>query len=164
MAKKKRSISIPTQLRKQCPACDFYYPHIIPYGDEAEEKLKEFLLYQILESKFTGTKRERSIAQLGLYWKCCTVVAELLSDHNNQWEKEDIDFEVKITVGKKNPWMIKHFKMVNGIPYIEPISISFPNLKVLDANKYFDKAFRELADMAQMTEDELVALAKSKMR
>ena len=164
MSKKKRSVKIPTQIRKQCPACDFYFPHVIPYGDEAEEKLKEFLLYQILESVFAGTKKERSIAQLGLYWKTCDVVRELLSDQNNQWEKEDIDFEVKTQVSKKHPWMIKRFKVINGIVHIELISIAFQNLKVLDANKFFDKAFKELADMAQMTVDELVALAKSKMR
>ena len=41
------------------------------------------ILCDSLESKFTGTKRGRSITQLGLYWKCCATVAELLSDHNN---------------------------------------------------------------------------------
>ena len=162
--KKKRSIRIPTQIRKQCPACDFHFAHIVPYGDESEEKLKEFLLYQILESTFTGTKKERSIAQLGLYWKCCDVVAEHLSDHNNQWQKEDIDFEIKTQVGKKHPWMIKRFKMINGIAHIELISIAFQNLKVLDANKFFDKGFKELADMASMTVDELINLAKSRMK
>jgi hypothetical protein len=162
--KKKRKIKIPTQLRKQCPACDFQFLHYIPYGYEAEEKSREFLLYQILESQFTGSTRERSIAQLGLYWKCCSVVAELLSDHNNQWIRQDIDFEVKIQVGKKNPWIIKRFKMVNGVPHVELISIAFQNLRVLDANKFFDKGFKELAGMVKMSVDELVALAKSKMK
>jgi hypothetical protein len=162
--KKKRSIRIPTQLRKQCPACEFQYLHYIPFGDEAEENSREFLLYQILESVFTGSKKERSIAQLGTYWKCCEVVAELLSDHENIWDKEDIDFEVKAIVGKKHPWMIKRFKIIRGIAHVELISIAFQNLKVLDANKFFDKAFKELADMASMTVDELIALAKSKMR
>lgn len=164
MSKKKRSITIPTQIRKQCPACSFHFLHLIPYGDESEEKIREFLLNQILESKFTGSTRERSIAQLGLYWACCKLVAELVSDHNNQFTKEDIDLEIKIKIGKKHTWLIKRFKVVSGIVYIEPISIAFANLRVLSANKYFDMAFRELADLGQMTEDELIALAKSKMR
>jgi len=162
--KKKRSINIPTQLRHKCPACEFFFWHYIPYGDEALEKSKEHALYQILESKFTGTKRERSIAQLGLYWKCCDTVAELLSDHNNQFIKEEVDFEVKIRVGKKHTWMMKRLKAVGGIVYIEPISISFQNLDHLEANKFFDKGFKELADMVEMTEDELVAQAKARMR
>jgi len=161
--KKKRSINIPTQLRHKCPACEFFFWHYIPYGDEALEKSKEHALYQILESKFTGTKRERSIAQLGLYWKCCDTVAELLSDHNNQFIKEEVDFEVKIRVGKKHTWMMKRLKAVGGIVYIEPISISFQNLDHLEANKFFDKGFKELAGMVGMTEDELVEQAKARM-
>lgn len=164
MKKKKRSITVPTQLGKQCPACDFHFLHLVPYGDESEEKIREFILYQILESKLTGTTRERSIKQLGLYWACCKEVAELTSDHNNILDRRDIDFDVKIKVAKKHPWMIKRFRVVNGIAHIEMISIAFQNLKVLEANKYFDKGFKELASMAQMAEDELIATAKSKMK
>ena len=162
--KKKRSINIPTQLRHRCPACEFLFWHYIPYGDEALEKSKEHALYQILESKFTGTKRGRSITQLGLYWKCCATVTELLSDHNNQFIDKEIDFEVKIRVGKKHTWMIKRFKSVGGIVYIEPISISFQNLDHLEANKFFDKGFKELAGMVEIDEDELVEQAKARMR
>ena len=163
MKKRKRSINIPIQLRHTCPACEFRYWHYIPYGDEALEKSKEHTVYQVLESKITGTKRERSIQQLNLYWKCCAVVAELTSDHNNQLIKEDVDLDVKIRVGKKHTWMIKRFRVVSGVAYIEPISIAFQNLKHLEANKFFDKGFKELADMVGMDEEELVAQAKSRM-
>ena len=162
--KKKRSIKIPIQLRHNCPACEFRYWHYIPYGDEALEKSKEHTVYQILESKITGTKKERSIIQLNLYWKSCDTVAELLSDHNNQFIKEEIDFEVKIRVGKKHTWMMKRLKSVGGIVYIEPISIAIQNLGHLEANRFFDKGFKELADMVEMTVDELVAQAKARMR
>ena len=162
-AKKKRSINIPTQLRHRCPACEFLFWHYIPYGDEAEEKSKEFTLYQILESKITGTKRERSLAELNLYWKCCGLVAELLSDHNKILNKQDVDFEIKTRIAKDNPSMIKRFKMIDGILYIEPISISFANMKRLESRKYFPKAFPMLADMVEMTEDELIAQAKARM-
>jgi hypothetical protein len=137
MAKKKRKIKIPTQLRKQCPACDFQFLHLVPYGNESEERLREFHLNQILEGSLKGSTRERSIKQLGLYWACCTFVAEQTSDHENRFIKEDIDFEVKIQVSKKHPWLIKRFKMVNGILHMELISIAFANLRVLEANRYF---------------------------
>lgn len=158
--KRKRSIKIPLQLRHQ-QGTGLYYA---PYGDEAIEKSGEFALYQIVEGTLKGTKKERSIAQHGLYWACCTLVAELVSDHENIYSKEDIDFKIKLIIGQKHPWMIKQFKVVKGIAYIELISISFANMKRLEANKFFDKAFPELATLPGLTEDELIARAKARMK
>ena len=58
---------------------------------------------------------------------------------------------------------MKRIKVVSGIVYIEPISIAFQNLDHLEANKFFDKGFKELAGMVEMDEDELVAQAKARM-
>ena len=161
--KKKRSINIPIQLRHTCPACEFRYWHYIPYGDEALEKSKEHMVYQVLESKITGTERERSIVELNTYWACCGLAAELLSDHNKILSKQDVDFDVKMRVAKDNPSMIKRFKMIDGIVYIEPISISLANMKRLESRKYFPKAFPIMAGMVDMDEEKLVAEAKSRM-
>lgn len=158
--KRKRSIKIPLQLRHH-QGIGLYYA---PYGDEAIEKSGEFTLYQIVDGTLKGTKKERSLAQLGLYWSCCTLVAELISDHENVFGKEDVDFKIKLIIGQKYPWMIKQFKVVKGIAYIELISISFANMPRLAANKYFDKAFPELGSMVGLTEDELIARSKERMR
>ncbi len=120
------------------------------------EAFKTYEINQILRAKLTGHKKPRSILQLQLYWVKCGHVAQLLSDHTTQFTKNDIDFEVKIKVAKEHPSMIKRFKSVNGIVYMEPISISFQNMPHLEACNFFDFAFVIMAGMANTTVDELL--------
>jgi hypothetical protein len=160
MTKKKRSTEIPLQYKWTLETGH----HCIPYGDEAIEKIKEFPVNQVLDSKLTGSKKARSYAQLGLYWACCKTAAELLSDHENILDRRDIDFEVKIRVAKKKPELIRRFKIVSGITYLEPISTSFANMKHLEACRYYDPAMKKIAKMVGMTVEELVAEAKSRMK
>jgi len=157
--KKKRSINIPLQLRWEVGR-SFY---CVPYGDEAVEKIKEFTVNQVLDSKLTGSKKARSYAQLGLYWACCSTAAELLSDHDNILDRRDIDFDAKIRVAKKKPELIRRFKIVGGITYLEPISTSFANMKHLEACRYYDHALKEIGKMVSMSVDRLIAEAKARM-
>lgn len=158
-------IEIQTQLLTNCPLCGqnfglFYLPH----GDESIEESKKYKLNQILKNKISGIAKPRSIEQLNTYWACCKLVAELVSDHNNIFSKNDIDFEVKTKVSKNHPSMIKRFKMISGIMYIEPISIAFKNMKHLTACNFFDKAFPVMGDMVQMSPEELIEKAQEKMK
>ena len=157
-------IEIPVQLNDKCLICKqsfgYYY---LPHGEEAQEKSKVHKLFQILKAKFWGIKKPRSVAQLNTYFACCNTVAELLSDHENILSKDDVDFDTKTRVAKNNPSMIKRFKVIGGITYIEPISISFENLKHLEACNFFDAAFQVMATAVRLEVDELIALAKSKM-
>lgn len=137
---------------------------LIPFSIEDQEILREFKNNQILKSKLSGTTKKRSLTQLNLYWKCCSVVAELLSDHDNIWDKGDIDFEIKIRIAKKKPALIRRFKVVSGMTYMEPISTSFNNMKHLEANRFYDLAIPEMAGMCEMDAENLIALAKSKMK
>lgn len=137
---------------------------LVPFSIEDQEILREFKNNQILKSKLSGTTKKRSLTQLNLYWKVCSIMAELLSDHNNIWDKADIDFEVKIRAAKKKPALIKRFKSVAGVVYLEPISTSFANMKHLEACNFYNIALSEMAEMAKMTVEDLVVLAKSKMR
>ena len=157
-------IEIPTQLMDKCPACGWKFVHFIPYGDEAIEQSKAYKFYQILKSKFWGVAKPRSVAQLNTYWACCKYVSIHVSDHDAVLSEKDVDFDVKTRVAKDNPSMIKRFKMISGIVYIEPISIAFPNMKHLEACGYFDKAFPLLGDMVDMTVEKLIATVKSKMK
>ena len=147
------------QIRDTCPICKqgfgiFY----LPFQDQDRETSKEFKLFQVVKTRIFGFKKERSLRQLGLYWNRCTHVAELLSDHENQYTKEDIDFEVKVKVAKKSPSLIKRFKSVDGIVYMEPISIAFVNMQHLEATKYFDLAFDVMAKMAGISTEELLSI------
>lgn len=149
------------QIRDTCPICKqgfgiFY----LPFQDQDRETSKEFKLFQVVKTRIFGFKKERSLRQLGLYWNRCTHVAELLSDHENQYTKEDIDFEVKVKVAKKSPSLIKRFKSVDGIVYMEPISIAFVNMQHLEACRFFPLAWPVMAKMIGVTEDELLTMAK----
>ena len=120
------------------------------------ELFRAYEINQILRAKLTGHRKPRSVLQLRLYWAVCNQVAQLLSDHENQFTRNDIDFEVKIRVAKKHPSMIRRFKSLDGIVYMEPISISFANMPHLEACNYFDFAFPIMADMIGTTVEELL--------
>lgn len=154
-------IEIATQKRNVCPVCDFRFVYLFPFSEEDVEALKAYPFNKLLKNKITGELKERSVLQLRLYWGACRYLAKQLSDHENVLNEKDIDFDVKTKVAKENPSMIKRFKMIGGVMYIEPISISFPNLKHLDACKYFDKAFQIMADTVDMPVEQFIAVVKA---
>jgi hypothetical protein len=135
----------------------------MPHSDEDHEQTKAYKLFQVVKANVFGITKPRSLTQLRTYWAVCGVVSELVSDEHNTFDKDDIDFEIKIQAAKKKPALIKRYKMVSGIVYMEHISISFENMKHLEACKFFDIAYPILGDMVGMEVDALIALAKSKM-
>ena len=157
-------IEIATQKKSECPACQHRFVFLLPFSQEDIEELKNYNLNQVLKNRITGNLKERSLLQLRLYWGGCRYLAIQLSDHENILTAEDIDFEIKTRVAKENPSMIKRFKMITGIMYIEPISIAMVNMKHLEACKYFDKAFPMMGDMVGKTIDEFIALVKGSFK
>jgi len=149
-------IEIPLQISKD-------YQSLIVLSKEDKEALKEFGVNQIVTAKLTGFKKPRSLRQLHTYWSCCEYVAQQLSDHETQYTKEDIDFQTKIRVMKQNPAMIKRFKFIDGVMFIEPLSISFVNLEHIEANHYFDKGFSIIAAMIGLSVEELLDKVKNNM-
>lgn len=137
-----------------------FYPHSV----EDREASREFKDNQIVRAKIQGVKKERSYRQLNTYWACCGFVAEQLSDHTKIWTKNDVDFTVKIRVAKENPAMIKRFKSVDGIVYMEPISISIPNLPHISACKYFDRAFPIMGEMVSIDAEKLIRETQARMK
>lgn len=128
---------------------------LMPFSQEDLDALSEYRENQVLRAKLTGAEKPRSYKQLKLYWACCRTVAENLE---NTLEK-DVDFEVKIQVAKRHPGMIRRFKSVNGVVYMEPISIAYANMKHLEACEFFKLAWPIMAEMIGVTKDELLANA-----
>jgi len=154
-------IEIATQKKDECPACKYGFVYLLPFSQEDVEELKNYYFNQVLKNRITGKLKERSLVQLRLYWGACRYLAKQLSDHNNLLSADDIDFDIKTRITKDNPSMIKQFKVISGITYIQPISIALPNMKHLEACKYFDKAFPLMGDMIGKTADEFIALVKA---
>lgn len=158
-------IEISTQLLDKCPVCkNSFGPFYFPYGEEAIEKTKEYKINQILRTKIWGLLNPRSAKQLNLYWACCTYLAEILSDIEAIFEKRDIDFKIKTSIAKENPWLIKRFAEVGGKIYHEPISIAYKNMKRLEANNYFNLAYGEMENMTGIDRDTIIFEAKSRMK
>lgn len=158
-------IEIATDIRNECPKCSQYIGEFLrPCTEDSKESIKGLKLYQIVKAKLYGIKKPRSVKQLNTYWSCCALVAELLSDQDNIFSADDIDFKAKIRVAKSEPRLMKRFQVINGIAYIEPISIAFKNLKHLDACRYFDKALNFMAKAVGLEDaEELVLKAKERM-
>jgi hypothetical protein len=128
---------------------------LVPFSEEDLEALREYKENQVLRAKLSGAEKPRSYQQLKMYWSCCRTVAENLEGVT----KDDVDFEVKIQVAKKHPSMIRRFHSVQGVVYMEPISIAFHNMKHLEANNFFNQAWPIMAQMIGVTTDELLANA-----
>uniref|UniRef100_A0A6M3XCB5 Uncharacterized protein n=1 Tax=viral metagenome TaxID=1070528 RepID=A0A6M3XCB5_9ZZZZ len=129
-----------------------------PFSDEDAELLKEYRPNQIVKSKLYGDVKPRSMIQLAKYWVLCGKLGEMLSEGDTRYSKDDIDFEVKTTVAKEHPALIKRFKMIDGALYIEPISISFANMKHLEATNFFNLAYPVMSKLAGITKEQLMEL------
>ena len=139
--------------------------HVLhPYTDECKEALKKYKHNQILRAKIYGVEKERSYKQLNTYWACAGFVAEQVSDHLNITTRGGVDFETKVQSAQENPAIIKRFKEVGGITYMEPISIAIPNMNHIEACKYFDIAFKVMGNLVNMTAEELIRETQARMK
>jgi hypothetical protein len=105
----------------------------------------------------------RSYSQLGLYWSCCSLVAENVED--NDWNtQKKVDEQCKITARHVDFWVHYHNRKTGQQElHIKTKSISFDELANLEACGYFDEAFRTMAEKIGISVDELIDQAKSKM-
>lgn len=121
-----------------------------PFSKEDAEQLKAFKPNQILRGKISGIRKERSVPQLRLFFACCRTV--LLN--SEEWEHTDqvkkfvkvkldfVDMQKSIVVGNK---VIPHYR-----------SISFKELKHMEACNFFDRAFEVLAKKIGVTVESLL--------
>lgn len=107
--------------------------------------------------------RLRSNEQLNLYFSCCKLVSDNTDDIN--WNtKNKTDEQVRI-VCKFYEYYIYYYneKTGNQTLHIKTRSISFANLKHIEACGYFSDAFDVLAQKIGLTKDELISEAQSGM-
>ena len=126
-----------------------------PFSKEDAEQLKIFKPNQLLRSKISGIKKERSVIQLRMFWACCRTIAENTEDEN--WNTpEKVCIQIKLA--------LKFFKSVivtpEGSIHFDLDSISFENLGQIEANKIFDRSWPLMAKKISITVDKLLENAE----
>lgn len=137
-------IEIHTQIRNLCPKCgESIYIHYVPFGDEDREKSKEHNLFQVVRNKIYGTRKQRSITQMNLYWKACQVLAD--NTDNKQWNtKEKVDFQCRVAAHFVDPSIV--IVRPDGSVQFKYRSIAIKNLGHIEACNYFNQAFGTQVD------------------
>jgi hypothetical protein len=125
-----------------------------PYSAEDLEKLKEYRENQVLMAKVSGTRKQRSLQQLRLYWAVCGLVAENTEDP--QWNtKAKVDFNCRVATHFVDPNLVSVKK--DGTVVFSYRSIAFANLKHIEACRYFDRAFDLMAVKTRTSIEDLMA-------
>ncbi len=141
-----------------------------PYAIEDMEKLKTYKQNQILKTRIWGIQKQRSVEQLNTFMACCQFVANNVTeydinhkkyDNGNNWNtKAKAAFMVKIAL---------HFTddsktvVYNNQVHFYYRSLSFKNLKHLDACFFFDRAFPLLAMRLGMEVEDMIKAVKDLM-
>jgi len=129
---------------------------LTPFSQEDTEKLSRFKNRQIVTGSISGTTKERSLRQLRLFFACCRTIVENTQDVN--WDNVD---KVKNQIKVKLQFIdLNKSTVVNNVFYPHYRSISFEELKFMEANTFFDRAFPIMAKKIGITVDELLENAE----
>ena len=121
-----------------------------------EEATKEYKNNQIVKLKITGVRKPRSYLQLKMYFGLCEKVSENTRDQH--WStKEKVDYQIRVELQFVDPqkMIVDRF----GNVHLHYRSISFKNLKHIEACRYFDRAWEVMAKKLEITVEELLANA-----
>ena len=138
-------ITIPIQIRQDYS--------MVPATAEAMESLRNYHPNQIVQAKVSGIQKERSVRQLGLFFACCRTVVANTEDPN--WDNEyKVLNQVKVSLQFVD--LNKSIVDEKGRFHPHYRSISFKNLRHLEACKFFDRAWPILAGKIGVSVDELL--------
>ena len=134
------------------------------------DKVREHHINQIVNIKVYGTEKQRSVKQMNTYWACCETVAKWVREYEGSKNKEyrrwntknKVDFQIKVELDFRDPEYIA--VRPDGELQFKYLSISFKNLKHIEACNYFDQAFEEMARFIGCKKDVLIEMAKSNMK
>ena len=124
----------------------------VPADEPARDWFREFKENQPLRGKLSGTRKPRSVKQLRRYWAMCRLVSENTEDP-------------KLATYKLVDWQIRHrlqFYDLNqtvvapgGHVQFMVLSISFENLKHLEACDYFSRSDQVMCQMLGVAIEEI---------
>lgn len=128
-----------------------------PYSQEDLEALADFHPNQLLRVKAYGTTKQRSLKQLRTYWRACTITADNLDDF--RWNTKDkTDFQCRVALHFVDP----NITVVrpDGQVMFKYRSISFANLKHVEACNYFSRSFDIMSKKLGITTEKLLGNAE----
>ena len=132
---------------------------LFPFSQEDFEALSDYHDNQLLRARITGmgARKERSYAQLQTFWCACRTVASNTDDPN--WNtKKKVAFQVKVATRFVDDSAIA--VRPDGTVQFQYRSISFENLKHMEACQFFDRAFEVMANFLGCTVPELLKEAE----
>lgn len=128
-----------------------------PFSEEDLEQLKDYCPNQLLRVSVKGTRKVRSLKQLRKYFVCCKKVADNTEDQ--KWNTKDkVDFSCRVALHFIDPKVTA--VSPDGYVQFKYRSISFKNLKHIEACDYFNRAFEIMAIKIGKTVDELLENAE----
>lgn len=137
--------------------CQIRSGALYPFSAEDKAELSNFHDNQIVHVRVKGTTKRRSILQLRLFWACCRTVSENTEDI--AWnEKSKVAFQIKVALHFVDPNMIA--VRPDGTVVFQYRSISFANLKHIEAGRFFDRAFEIMAAKIGVTVEKLLENAE----
>ena len=136
--------------------CQIDMSKLSPYSQEDVAVLSNYRQNQVVRVKVYGTTKERSLQQLRLYFACCNKVAENMDDP--QWNTKDkVDFSCRVGLHFVDPKVTA--VAPDGTVTFKYRSISFKNLKHIEACNYFDRAFEFMAKKIGVIAEKLTIYA-----
>lgn len=137
--------------------CQITHHKLLPYSAEDEAELSNFIENQTVRVKVYATKKQRSLQQLRLYWACCTKVADNTDDF--MWnDKAKTDFQCRVALHFVDPKVT--VVRPDGAVQFKYRSISFANLRHIEACHYFSRSFDIMSAKLGITPEELVRNAE----
>ena len=121
---------------------------------------------EFIAIRFMPGVDQRSLKQNNTYWACVAIIVEHAADDIEWNTKEKVHTQIRWAVKFINKESAVHLTTKGGESrlYFELKSISFSKANRKEANDYFTEAFEYMAALLNITVDELIAEAKSRMR
>ena len=128
------------------------------WNEEDIEELKDYKDNQLLRITVVGNDKQRSLTQMGTYRACCRLVADNTEDVG--WDTESkVSDQSLIGAG----WVDYRIVTPDGNVIVKPKSISFKNMRAVEANNVLSKAFDVMATFLKVSQFELIEMAKESM-
>lgn len=134
---------------------------LAPFSEPDIIIMADYKVNQKLQVKITGTRKERSLDQLGTYWRLC----KLLSDNSSKPEfatAQHVDWRLRNALQFYDTSLTYVSKA--GQVNFKVRSLSYKNLGHAEACNYFDQSFAMISEAMGVPLEVLIDRTKKTMR